>query len=355
MKKVLSLVVAAAALLSMLTACGGGASSAAESTASAGSTSQAASATEENGEAIVLRLASNHTEDFVTSLATTRFAELVEEKTNGSVKVECYYNAVLGEEKATIEQAQFGGIDLIRVNISPLAEFVDDYNAILFPYIFTSSEHYWKVLDSEEVGKAMLHSQEMLDNGLYGLCFYDNGTRNFFFTEAEVHNPSDMANLAIRVQESNLMLGMVCAMGANPTSMAASELYSALQTGVVNGAENNLPWYLSMSLNEVAPMITMDEHNRSADLLVISKATMDKLTDEQMAAIQEAADESSLYQRELWAESEKESREECIEKGCTIIDLTDEERQQFMDAVKELNATEGEKYSDIFEKIEAMK
>ena len=110
-----------------------------------------------------------------------------------------------------------------------------------------------------------------------------------------------------------------------------------------------------MSLNEVAPMITMDEHNRSADLLVISKATMDKLTDEQMAAIQEAADESSLYQRELWAESEKESREECIEKGCTIIDLTDEERQQFMDAVKELNATEGEKYSDIFEKIEAMK
>ena len=112
---------------------------------------------------------------------------------------------------------------------------------------------------------------------------------------------------------------------------------------------------LGMSLNEVAPMITMDEHNRSADLLVISKATMDKLTDEQMAAIQEAADESSLYQRELWAESEKESREECIEKGCTIIDLTDEERQQFMDAVKELNATEGEKYSDIFEKIEAMK
>ncbi len=94
----------------------------------------------------------------------------------------------------------------------------------------------------------------MLDNGLYGLCFYDNGTRNFFFTEAEVHNPSDMANLAIRVQESNLMLGMVRAMGANPTSMAASELYSALQTGVVNGAENNLPWYLSMSLNEVAPM-----------------------------------------------------------------------------------------------------
>ena len=113
--------------------------------------------------------------------------------------------------------------------------------------------------------------------------------------------------------------------------MAASELYSALQTGVIDGAENNLPWYLSMSLNEVAPKIVMDEHNRSADVLVISKATMDKLTDEQMQAIQ------------------------CEEKGCTIYTPTDEERQQFMDSVKELNATEGEKYADYFTAIEALK
>ena len=309
----------------------------------------------DNGDAMVLRLASNHTEDFVTSLACIRFAELVEEKTGGQIKVECYFNAVLGEEKATIEQAQFGGIDLVRVNVSPLAEFVDDYNAILFPYIFESSEHFWKAMDSEEVGKAMLHSQAMLDNNLYGLCFYDNGTRNFFFSEADVHGPADLEGLTVRVQESSLMLGMVEAMGANPTAMAASELYSALQTGVIDGAENNLPWYLSMSLNEVAPKIVMDEHNRSADDLVISKATMDKLTDEQMQAIQEAADESSLYQRELWTQSEEESIAECEEKGCTIYTPTDEERQQFMDSVKELNATEGEKYADYFTAIEALK
>lgn len=308
-----------------------------------------------SAEARTLRLASNHTEDFVTSLACNKFAELVEEKTNGEIKVENYFNAVLGEEKATIEQAQFGGIDLVRVNISPLAEFVDDYNAILFPYIFANSEHYWKVLDSEAVGKAMLQSDEMLNNGLYGLCFYDNGTRNFFFKDKEVHSPADMKDLTVRVQESALMLGMVEAMGANPTAMTASELYGALQTGVVDGAENNLPWYLSMSLNEVAPMITMDEHNRSADLLVISKATLDSLTDEQKQAIQEAADESSLYQRELWKQSELDSRQECLDKGCTIIDLTDEERQMFMDAVKELNAKEGEKYADIFALIDSMK
>lgn len=305
--------------------------------------------------ATTLRLASNHTEDFVTSLACLRFADLVKEKTNGEIEVECYFNAVLGEEKATIEQAQFGGIDLIRVNISPLAEFVPEYNAILFPYIFADRDHYWRAMDSEEVGKALLHSQKMLDNNLYGLCFYDNGTRNFFFSENEVHTPADLKNLTVRVQESALMLGMVRAMGANPTAMAASELYSSLQTGVIDGAENNLPWYLSMSLNEVAPMITMDEHNRSADLLVISKATMDRLTPEQMTAIQEAADESSLYQRELWAESEAQSREQCLNAGCTIIDLTAEERQQFMDAVVELNATEGAPYKDILDSIAALK
>lgn len=361
MKKILALSMAVLMLL-LLPACGGksntSASSAAPATpapAPATSTAEPAASTQPEGKTMTLRLASNHTEDFVTSLACIRFAELVKEKTNGAIEVETYFNAVLGEEKATIEQAQFGGIDLIRVNVSPLAEFVDEYNAILFPYIFANREHYWKVMDSEEVGKAMLHSEKMLANNLYGLCFYDNGTRNFFFSKAVVRTPADMKDLAVRVQESNLMLGMVKAMGANPTAMAASELYSALQTGVISGAENNLPWYLSMSLNEVAPMITMDEHNRSADLLVISKATMDKLTDEQMAAIQEAADESSLYQRELWAQSEENARQQCLDKGCTITDLTDEERQLFMDAVKELNKNEGAKYSEIFAKIEALK
>lgn len=301
------------------------------------------------------RLASNHTDDFVTSKACIKFAELVEEKTNGAIKIECYFNAVLGEEKATIEQAQYGGLDLVRVNISPLTEFVDEYNAINFPYIFANAEHYWRVMDSEEVGKALLQSKGMRDAGLYGLCFYDNGTRNFFFSKKSVRTPSDMRNLAVRVQESALMMGMVKAMGGNPVAMTASELYSALQTGVVDGAENNLPWYLSMSLNEVAPLITMDMHTRSADILIISTAAMNRLTDEQMKAIQEAATESSYYQRELWAQSEIESRKECLAKGCKIIDLTDSEMSQFMNSVKELNASEGAKYADIFAKIDALR
>lgn len=355
MKKSITILLAAATALSMLTACGTSETTVQTTTAAPESETKKETENVSTSDVITLRLASNHAEDFVTAKACVYFADLVKEKSNGTINVECYFNGVLGEEKATIEQAQFGGIDLVRVNISPLAEFVDDYNALLFPYIFESSEHFWNVMDSEDVGYALLHSQEMLDNNLYGLCFYDNGTRNFFFSEADVKKPADLNGLTVRVQESSLMLGMVEAMGANPTAMAASELYSALQTGVIDGAENNIPWYLSMSLNEVAPKIIMDEHNRSADLLVISKATKDKLTEEQMMIIEDAAKESSIYQRELWTESEIESQKECLEKGCTIYEPTAEERQQFMDAVKELNQTEGAKYSDIFEKIEALK
>ncbi len=322
-------------------------------TTAAGDTSGAGDA-EPAGNAVVLNLASNHTQDFVTSLACRHFAELVEERTGGAVKIECYFDAVLGEETATLEQCQYGGIDFIRVSMSPLAEFVPAYSSMQLPYIYSSREHFWKVMDAPDIGQALLTSDGMTGNGLYGLAYYDNGTRNFFFSSHEVHGVKDMAGLTLRVQESDLMIGMVKAMGANPVAMAASELYSSLQTGVVDGAENNLPWYLSMSLNEVAPLITMDEHTRTADMLIMSEKSKEKVTAEQLKIIEECAAESSQYQRELWGKSEEEARQQCIDAGCTIIDLTDEERQSYMDCVTELNAQFGDEYKDILDKIAAM-
>ena len=356
MKKLVALAMALVLALS-LAACGGGASSTPAASTPAASTPAAstpAASTPAAGDAVVLTLASNHTQDFVTSLACKHFAELVAERTNGAVQIECYFDAVLGEETATIEQCQYGGIDFIRVSMSPLAEFVPEYSALQLPYIYSGREHFWKVMDDPEIGQALLTSDAMTSNGLYGLAYYDNGTRNFFFSEKEVHGVEDMAGLTLRVQESDLMICMVKAMGANPVAMAASELYSSLQTGVVSGAENNLPWYLSMSLNEVAPLITMDEHTRTADMLMMSEKTKEKLTPEQVKIIEECAAESSQYQRDLWAKSEQEARQQCIDAGCTIIDLTDEERQGYMDCVTELNAQFGAEYKDILDKIAAM-
>ena len=349
MKKLIALCMALLMIMAVLTGCGAAATS-----SSAASSAPAASTSAASGETVVLTLASNHTSDFVTSQACQYFADQVKERTNGAVHIDCYFDAVLGEETATIEQCQYGGIDFIRVSMSPLAEFVPEFNALQLPYIYSSREHFWKVMDSEEIGQTLLNSSAISDNGMVGLAYYDNGTRNFFFSKDVVHGVSDMAGLTLRVQESDLMIGMVKAMGANPVAMAGSELYSSLQTGVINGAENNLPWYLSMSLNEVAPNITMDEHTRTADMLIMSTATQDKLTDEQLEIVKQCAADSSTYQREMWAKSEEEARQECLDAGCTITDLTDEERQSYMDCVTELNAEFGKDYQEVLDKVAAM-
>lgn len=298
----------------------------------------------------VLRLATNHTEDYPTGLACAFFAEKVKEYTDGRIQIEVYYNAVLGDEKSTIEQCQFGGIDFIRVSISPLAEFADEFNALQFPFLYLNSDHYWKVLDGD-IGTGIRSGEGMINNNLMGLAYYDGGARSFYFSKAVVRRPSDMKNLTIRTQESKLMMGMVSAMGGNATPMASSEIYPALQNGTIDGAENNLPYYLSQSHNEVAPNITMDEHTRAADILVASTITMNKLSPEDQEIVKKAALESSQYQRELWAEQDEKAKQQCIELGCNIIELTTEEKTEFMEAVKEMNASEGAKYKNILDAI----
>lgn len=303
------------------------------------------------GASITLRLSTNHTEDFVTSKAIQFFADRVKERTNGEIEVECYYNAVLGEEKAAAEQTQFGAIDLLRISVSPMSEFVEEFNAIQLPFIYASADHYWKALDDPEIGLKLLRSQKAKDAGFYGLCYYDGGARSFFFRDKLVRTPADMKNLTIRVQESSLMIGLIRILGANPTAMPSSDVYGALQTGVINGAENNLPFYLSQSYPEVAPMITLNEHTRVPDSLFMSMMTVNKLTPEQVRIIEECAMESSHFQRKAWAEDEIVARNRCLELGCTITELTPEEKKQFMDMVKPLNAKEGAAYTAILDAI----
>ena len=301
--------------------------------------------------ATTLRLSTNHTEDFVTSQAIRFFADRVKERTNGELVVECYYNAVLGEEKAAAEQTQFGAIDFLRISISPMSEFVPELNAIQLPFIYADAAHYWKALDDPEIGLKLLKSQKSKDAGFYGLAYYDGGARSFFFRNKTVRSPADMANLTIRVQESALMVGLIRILGANPTAMPSSDVYGALQTGVIDGAENNIPFYLSQSYNEVSPFITLNEHTRVPDSLFMSTMTANKLTAEQLKIIEECAMESSHFQRKAWAESEISGEKKAIELGCTITKLTPAEKQKFMDMVKPLNAKEGAAYTDLLAAI----
>lgn len=302
---------------------------------------------EKPADTIVLRLAETHAADYPTTKGDMEFARLVEERTSGRIKVEVYPGSQLGEEKAVIEQVQFGAIDFTRVSIAPLTEFVDKLNILQLPYIYRSSEHMWNVLNGD-VGEEMLESIEEAD--FVGLCYYDPGARNFYNNKKEVKTVADLKGMKIRVMESKMMMDLINYLGGSPTPMAFGEVYSALQTGVIDGAENNFPSYDSTSHYEVAKYYTLDGHTRVPEILIGSKMVWDKLSKEDQEIIRQAAKDSVALQRRLWAEKEKESEEKVRAAGCTITELTPEAFQGFQDAVSPLYEEYSE-YSDIIQRI----
>jgi tripartite ATP-independent transporter DctP family solute receptor len=269
---------------------------------------------------IVMRLAETHPADYPTTLGDIRFADLVKERTNGRIQIEVYPSSQLGEEKAVIEQVQFGAIDFTRVSISPLSSFVPLFNALQLPYLYRSDDHMWKVLLGP-IGKELLASLE--PSGFIGIGWFEPGARNFYNSKRPVYKPEDLAGLKIRVQESELMVGLVQALGAVATPMPYGEVYSGLQTGVIDGAENNWPSYESTSHYEVAKYYTLDEHTRVPEIIIASKISMQKLSKEDQELIKQAALDAIPYQRQLWTEREKTSEAKVRAGGAVIIPVED--------------------------------
>lgn len=307
---------------------------------------------EETMEPVVFRLAESHPGDYPTTLGDVKFAELVEEKTEGRVKVEVYHSKQLGEEVDVIEQVQFGAIDFTRVSLGPLAEFSPQLNVLSLPYIYASPDHMWTVLNGE-IGDDMLAS--IYDSGFIGLGWYDGGARSFYNSVRPVEKLADLAGLQFRVMQNEMFIDMVDALGAVATPMPYGEVYSAIQTGVIDGAENNWPSYDTSSHFEVAKYYTVDEHLRVPEILIASKMVEDKVSAEDLAAIKEAAFESQAYQRELWAAKEKESEEKVVAAGNEIIYLTPELKAEFSDAMGPVYEKYASEYMDIIEAIQALK
>ena len=301
---------------------------------------------------IVLKYADNQPYDYPTTEAARYFAQLVEERTDGRIKVEVYHGGQLGDEKAVIEQLQFGAVDFTRVSLSPLAEFEKSLNVLQLPYLYTSYDQMWKVLDGP-IGKDFLASVE--PQGLIGLSWFDAGARNFYNSKRPVDELSDLKGLKIRVQENNLMMDMVAALGAKATPMPYGEVYSGLQTGVIDGAENNWPSYESTSHYEVAPYYTLDAHTRVPEMQMCSKITWDKLSAEDQKIIAECAQESAIKERELWLAREAASEAKVREGGATITELKPGEMEKFQAAMDPLYATYGKGYEDIIQAIKETK
>ena len=242
-------------------------------------------------------------------------ADKLKEKSASKVVLQVYPGEQLGSEREMIEQAQMGMLDMTKVSAAPLESFIPEFSVFGVPYLFRDSEHFWTVLEGS-VGKKLLQAGE--EKGLKGLCYYDAGSRSFYTKEKPIMSPADLEGMKIRVMESKTSMQMMKEMGASPTPIAWGELYTSLQQGVVDGAENNPPSFHLSGHYEVCKHYSLDEHTMIPDVVLISMKTWNKLSAEVQQLVQEAADESARYQRQLWNETTEEALKTVQEHGVKV-------------------------------------
>ncbi|MCA0001796.1 MULTISPECIES: TRAP transporter substrate-binding protein [unclassified Mesorhizobium] len=276
----------------------------------------------------VLRSADTHPDGYPTVEAVKYMGELIKQRTDGRYSVEVYHSAQLGEEKDTIEQTQTGVIDLNRVSMGPFNGIVPETAVPSLPYIFRSVEHMRHVMDGP-IGDDILKAFEAHD--LVGLAFYDSGARSFYNTKKDIASIADLKGMKFRVIQSDVFVDMVNALGANATPMAYGEVYSALETGVIDGAENNWPSFESAKHYEVAKHYTLDQHQIVPEVLVMAKASWDKLSPEDQTIVRQAAKDSVVKMRELWDAQEKKSRDIVEKAGVKVSEI---DKQPLIDAMK---------------------
>lgn len=297
----------------------------------------------------VFTYAENQAEDYPTTLGAYRFAELVKARTEGRIEILIYAEGELGDEQAVVEQLQYGGIDFVRASLSSLSEFVPELNVLQMPYLYKNSEHMWRVLEGE-IGEEFM--KRLDGSGLTGLSWYDAGARNFYCREKPIQRLEDVRGMRIRVQESQMMAAIVEVLGGTAVPMTYAEVYSALETGVIDGAENNWPSYESMRHYEVAPYYTVDEHTRVPEMQLMSQYTWEKLSPEDQSVILECAQESALYERELWTRRSEASENRVRDNGCLVAEMPEEERIRFREAMMPIYQKYCADYMDVVERIE---
>jgi tripartite ATP-independent transporter DctP family solute receptor len=243
-------------------------------------------------------------------------AEKVAEKSNGKMRLDIYPSGQLGSERENVEMLQIGSLAITKVSAAIMEGFAPSYRVFGLPYIFTSREHSQKVFDGP-IGREILEDGE--EFWLRGLTFYDAGSRSFYTKDRPINHPDDLRGLKIRVMPSPSAVNMVRTFNSSPTPISWGELYTALQGGVVDGAENNPPSFYLSHHYEVCKYYTLNEHSTIPDVLLISTKIWNTLTPQEQQWLQEAAEESAIHQRELWVESEQHSLEQVKKAGVEVI------------------------------------
>ena len=274
------------------------------------------------------RAADTQAEDYPTVQALYYMGKLIAERTAGRHGIRVFHSRQLGEEKETIEQTRAGAIDLNRTNVAPIGDIVPSARVLAMPFLFRSIDHLHKVLDGP-IGSDLLEA--FSPYGFVGLTFYDSGARSIYNSVRPIRSLADLKNLKIRVQQSDLMVQMIRALGAQPIELPYGQVLTGLATKLVDGAENNWPSFITTGHYKYAGYYTLTEHTMSPEILVMSRKAWESLSSEDQAIFKQAALDSSSYMRQQWQALEDRSRQEAEAAGIMII--KDFDRKPFEDAM----------------------
>jgi tripartite ATP-independent transporter DctP family solute receptor len=270
----------------------------------------------QKNEEIVLKLGHALDRSHPVHKAMLYMSNRLAERSEGTIHLNVLADGTLGSEHELIHKVLAGELTMVKASAANLEKFDPVMGVFGLPYLFSDSQHYWRVLNGP-IGKQLLFSPQ--EAGLVGLCFYDAGGRSFYTASKRIESPTDLVDLRIRVINSPTSIRMIECLGAKPAPLPFGELYSALHDGVVDGAENNPPSFFTSRHYEICPYYSLDEHTMIPDVLLIGAKAWQALPEEVRTMIKEAAEESSRYQRELWMEETKSKLESLSKQGVEII------------------------------------
>ncbi len=281
-------------------------------------------------QATEFRSADTHNaDDYPTVVAVKHMSELLEKASGGKHKIKVFNKAALGSEKETIDQVKIGALDMARVNVAPMNGVCPMTMVPTMPFLFRSVEHMRHALDGP-VGEEILKSCESA--GFVGLAFYDSGARSIY-AKKPIKTVADAKGLKIRVQQSDLWVSLVSAMGANATPMPYGEVYTGLKTGLIDAAENNIPSFDTAKHVEAVKVYSKTEHSMAPEILVMSKVVWDKLPKAEQDMVRKAAKDSVAFQRKAWDEQEAKSLTNVKAAGAQIVDVDKKSFQAVMGPV----------------------
>jgi len=266
-----------------------------------------------------------HKPDYPNTVALDKFAELLDERSNGDITLKLFHSGVLGNQPDAIEQVRIGGLAVGNFNLGPIGPIAPEANVVSLPFIFKDIGHMHRALDGEAGAQI---SAGMAKKGLVALAWYDAGARSFYNSKKPVTSPADIEGMKVRVMSNDLYSGMISAMGGNPSPMAFAEVFQSLKTGVVDGAENNWPSYESTGHFEVAGFYSNSQHLIIPECVCINADIFNELSAEDQEMVTAAARESADLQRELWEQREISSRDKVVAAGVQFNEIPDKSEFQ---------------------------